>query len=117
MCHVLIIEDEPLVAMNIEMMLSEIGATSFSFAMTEDEAVTAARDHPPQLITSDVRLGTGHGPSAVRRIHRELGRMPVIFITASPDDCDADDPLATILLKPVNTQAVAAAFHRLVPQP
>jgi CheY-like chemotaxis protein len=116
-CHVLIIEDEPLVAMNIEMMLSEIGATSFSFAVTEDEAVTAARDHPPHLITSDVRLGQGHGPAAVRRIQHELGPMPVIFITASPDDCDADDPLATVLVKPVSSEAVTAAFHRLVPLP
>jgi CheY-like chemotaxis protein len=116
-CHVLIIEDEPLVAMNIEMMLSDVGATSFSFAVTEEEAVSAAHDHPPQLITSDVRLGSGHGPAAVKRIQRELGPTPVIFITASPDDCDADDPLATILVKPVNGEAVAAAFHRLVPLP
>jgi CheY-like chemotaxis protein len=116
-CHVLIIEDEPLVAMNIEMMLSEIGATSFAFAVTEEEAVNAARDQPPQLITSDVRLGQGHGPAAVKRIHRELGPTPVIFITASPDDCDADDPLATILVKPVSNAAVTAAFHRLVPLP
>jgi len=116
-CHVLIIEDEPLVAMNIEMMLSEIGATSFAFAVTEEEAVSAARAHPPQLITSDVRLMAGHGPAAVRRIHEELGPMPVIFITASPHDCDPDDPQATILIKPVSTEAVTAAFHRLVPSP
>ncbi len=117
MCHVLIIEDEPLVAMNIEMMLSEIGATSFSFAVTEDEAVIAAHEHPPQLITSDVRLMDGFGPAAVRRIHEELGPMPVIFITASPHDCDPDDPSTTVLVKPVSSEAVTAAFHRMMPLP
>lgn len=47
MCHVLIIEDEPLVAMDLQMTLEEQGAKSFDIAATEAEAVALARAHPP----------------------------------------------------------------------
>ena len=42
MCHVLIIEDEPLVAMLLRELLEDEGATSFSFADTQDSALAAA---------------------------------------------------------------------------
>ena len=56
MCHVLIIEDEALIALDIQDMLSTAGATTFSFAETEREAVDAARERRPDVIMSDVRL-------------------------------------------------------------
>ena len=55
-CHVLIIEDEPFIAMSIQMALEEEGATSFDFAVTGAEAVAAALARPAELITSDVKL-------------------------------------------------------------
>jgi CheY-like chemotaxis protein len=63
MCHVLIIEDEPLVAMDLENVLIEAGATSFAFASTEAEAVEQACARLPRVMTSDVRLTSGTGPS------------------------------------------------------
>ncbi|KQU61737.1 histidine kinase [Sphingomonas sp. Leaf339] len=114
MCHVLIIEDEPLVAMNIEMILTDAGATSFSFAATEDEAVEMAHQHHPTLITSDVKLESGCGPAAVSRILDALGPTPVIFITASPDECDPCRAPARILVKPVTDDSVTQAFHQLI---
>ena len=51
MCHVLIIEDEVLVAMLIEDTLADVGATSFDIAATENEAVNAAILRPPAFIT------------------------------------------------------------------
>jgi CheY-like chemotaxis protein len=49
MCRVLIIEDEPLIAMDLQAMLEAEGATSFDIAMTEAEAVDAARAQAPRL--------------------------------------------------------------------
>jgi CheY-like chemotaxis protein len=86
MLHVLIIEDETLVAMDLEAMLEMEGATSFSFAHTEDGAVDAALARIPDLITSDVRLVHGTGPGAVTSIIKRHGSIPVMFITATPDD-------------------------------
>lgn len=78
MCHVLIIEDEPMIAMAIEMMVEEEGATSWDIAVTQDEAIAAALAHPPDIITSDVRLIAGTGPLAVAEIAARLGKRPVI---------------------------------------
>jgi len=117
MCHVLIIEDEPLVAMMIRDVLEDEGATSFAFATTQEEAVARASAHPPALITSDVSLLEGTGPLAVAAIHERLGPVPVVFITATPEDCDPCDPETLIIAKPFATAAVVRAFHALAPPP
>jgi CheY-like chemotaxis protein len=115
MCHVLIIEDEPLVAMDLEMMLEEAGATSFDVAATEAEAIEAARNHPPQLITSDMRLLDGTGPAAVRVIIAEQGEVPVIFISGTPEDCQPCSAKAVVLGKPFRRGSVVDMFRRLAP--
>lgn len=115
MCHVLIIEDEVLVAMDLQDMLEAEGATSFDVAATEAEAVAAARAHPPQFISSDVRLAEGTGPGAVRTITAEQGDVPVMFVTASPEACDACECHTVILRKPVRRASVAETFRLLAP--
>lgn len=115
MCHVLIIEDEPLIAMLIQGLLEDEGATSFSFADSQDEAVAAALQRPPSLITSDVTLLSGTGPLAVNAIHAQLGQIPVIFITGTPEDCVPCAPPGMVLRKPIDEGALAAAFKEMVP--
>lgn len=110
MVHVLIIEDDPLIAMNLQLLLEENGATSTMIVATQDEAIDAARLRRPAFITADVGLATGTGPAAVAAIHRAHGWIPVIFITVQPD---AEDRLARtgeVFGKPVNERAIANAF-------
>lgn len=111
MCHVLIIEDESFIAMDLQEILQAEGATSFAFANSEDEAIASAIEHRPAVITSDVKLTSGTGPAAIRKIYDRLGTIPVIFITGTPEDCTPCEPPGVILGKPVNARAVAAAFH------
>lgn len=99
--HVLIIEDEALVALHIQTLLEELGADSTDIAATQEEAVDCAKAHRPDLITSDVRLLKGDGPSAVREIKSALGEVPVIYVTASSETAREADPDATVLAKPV----------------
>lgn len=115
MCHVLIIEDEPLVAMTIQEILALEGATSFEIVDTEGAAVAAATANEPRIIISDVKLLEGTGPAAVTEIHKRLGPIPVIFITGTPEDCRPFNPPRSIVAKPFTAQAVIAAFHELVP--
>jgi CheY-like chemotaxis protein len=114
MCHVLIIEDHPMIAMLLQDALEDEGATSFAFAATQKDAVDLARQNRPAFITSDVNLLEGTGPAAVAAIHAELGEVPVLFITATPDQCQPCAPPGVVLLKPVNVRHVAKAFHELV---
>jgi len=115
MCHVLVIEDEPMIAMLLQDILEEGGATSFAFAATEQDAVQLAMQHRPEVIASDVHLLEGTGPHAVQRIHAELGEVPVMFITATPSDCRPCDPPGIVLTKPINLREVLAAFQQLAP--
>lgn len=114
MCHVLIIEDEPFIAMGLQMMLEDEGATSFDIAVTQAEAVAAALARRPGLITSDVKLIEGTGPAAVGEIHRALGEVPVIFISGTPEDCRPCEPPGIVLAKPVCEATFRAAFRRMI---
>ncbi len=116
MCHVLIIEDEPLIALNLQMLLEDSGATSVDIAETQDGAVSAARAHRPDFITSDITLKRGTGPLAVQTIHETLGAVPVIFITATPEACFPRDPNVRVFGKPMNEPAIARAFQELTPR-
>ena len=111
MCHVLIIEDEPIVAMDLEALLASAGATSFAFAYSQDDAVASALDQLPGFITSDVRLTHGTGPLAVCDIHAALGPIPVIFITGTPGACYPREPDALVFPKPFNRAAIVQAFR------
>jgi len=115
MCHVLIIEDEPLVAMTIQDILASEGATSFEIVDTEEAAISAATENAPSVITSDVKLRKGTGPRAVEEIYRRMGPIPVIFISGTPEECKPCNPPGSIIPKPFTAGAVIAAFHRSVP--
>lgn len=112
-CHVLIIEDEPLIALQVQHILEDEGATSFAFADTQEGALASAVSHPPDVITSDVKLIRGTGPLAVSAIHKKLGDVPVVFITATPADCVPCAPPGQVLGKPIDQAKLAAAFHEL----
>jgi len=114
-CHVLIIEDDPFVAMHLSMLAEDAGATSIGTADTEGEAVTAAQDQRPDVILSDVRLIEGTGPKAVARIYTDCGPIPVIFVTGTPEECEPCHYAAAVLGKPVNDRALLAAFASVAP--
>lgn len=112
MCHVLIIEDEPLVAMYIQDILASEGATSFAIAASQSEAVAQAERELPNIITSDVKLLEGTGPAAVAEIEERFGPIPVLFITGTPEDCKPCNPPGSILRKPFSEQDLIAAFRK-----
>ena len=113
MCHVLIIEDEPLIALDIEDLLREHGALTFSFADTQQDAVTRSHEQRPDFILSDVWLLHGTGPLAVESIRQEYGPIPVIFVTATPEACTPCAPPGRIFRKPLDRPAIGAAFRQM----
>ncbi|MEO5937811.1 MAG: response regulator [Sphingomonas sp.] len=114
-CHVLIIEDEWLIAEHLSYLAEQAGATSIATACTEDEAVQAALEHLPGIILSDVRLLAGTGPHAVQLIVAAMGDIPVIFITGTPEDCHPCGASSVILHKPIDPAWVMETFRRLAP--
>ena len=115
MCHVLVIEDEPLIADHVCDLAADAGATSIDVAETPKEAVAKAMARCPAVILSDVKIIDGTGPEAVMEIRRQLGPLPVIFITGTPEACEPCDYAAAILTKPIVAHHVVNAFRKVAP--
>jgi DNA-directed RNA polymerase specialized sigma24 family protein len=109
---VLIIEDEPVIAADIEALVRELGHKVLDIAATRGEAVDAVARHRPGLVLADIQLADGSsGIDAVKDI---LGRfdVPVIFITAFPERLlTGERPEPTFLItKPFQPETVKAAI-------
>jgi len=84
--HILIVEDEFAVAMELEDHLTALGYTVADHVMTGGEAIELAAEADLDLILMDVRLdGPMDGIEAARQI-RESQSVPVVFVTAYSDD-------------------------------
>ena len=115
MCHVLVIEDEPLIADHVCDLALDGGATSTDVATTPSAALSMAMARTPAVILSDVNIIDGTGPDAVAEIRSRLGPLPVIFITGTPEACGACDYAAAILTKPIIPHHVISAFRLVAP--
>lgn len=111
--HAYIIEDDYLIAKDLQDMLEQIGFTKFSFARSEDAAIMGADDDEIDLITADVRLLPGDGVNAVETIC-EKRHLPVLFITAYREELEERKPGAIVLQKPVKQDELTAAVRWLV---
>ncbi len=79
---VLIIEDEPFIAMEIEGIIESLGHRVIGVASTHGEAIALMKDKKPGLILSDIQLADGSsGLDAVNELLRSF-EVPVVFITA-----------------------------------
>jgi CheY-like chemotaxis protein len=84
--EVLIIEDEAIIAMDIESIVSGMGHTVVDIARTREAAVKIGTRKRPDLILADIQLADkSSGIDAVNELLPELGEVPVIFITAFPE--------------------------------
>jgi DNA-directed RNA polymerase specialized sigma24 family protein len=109
---VLIIEDEPVIAADIEALVRELGHRVSDVVATRGEAVSAAHKHKPGLVLADIQLADGSsGVDAVRDILAEVD-APVIFITAFPERLlTGERPEPTFLItKPFQPETVKAAI-------
>lgn len=110
--RVLIIEDEPIIAMDIETLVRDMGHEVTGVAMTRAEAVVLAMADPPGLVLADIQLADdSSGIDAARDITRQFA-VPVIFITAFPERLlTGERPEPTFLItKPFQRATVKAAI-------
>ena len=107
---VLIIEDEPMIAMDLESIVQGLGHRVTSVARTHTEAVKAVDKHKPGLVLADIQLADGS--SGLEAVNEMLGilTVPVIFITAYPDRLltgERPEP-AFLITKPYQPDTVKA---------
>lgn len=111
---ILIIEDEPLIAMDIEGLVEGLGHSVLGIARTHTEAVQLANKKRPGLILADIQLADGSsGLDAVNEMLRSF-TTPVIFITAYPERFltgERPEP-AFLITKPYQPATVSAIISQ-----
>lgn len=112
--EIMIIEDEPLIAMDIEDMVTSLGHRVTGIARTHSEAIDLYNKQLPSMILADIQLADGSsGIDAVNEILQKSD-VPVIFITAYPERLltgDRPEP-AFLVTKPFNPDMVKALISQ-----
>ncbi|WP_207458370.1 response regulator [Azospirillum sp. SYSU D00513] len=84
--RVLIVDDEMLIAMHLELLVTQMGHEVCALATDAEEALAAAARCRPTIALMDVRLARGSsGVDAAYRLRQEFG-IRCIFVSASLDD-------------------------------
>jgi CheY-like chemotaxis protein len=109
--HALIIEDEMLIALEVESLLHDFGFVSCDIVDNPADAVKSALAHRPDLVTADVRIFGGTGIDAMVAITAKLGPVPHIYVTGNADML-AGQTGAPVVDKPLTRRALAEACQR-----
>lgn len=113
--RVLIIEDEAIIAMDIESIVASMGHAVTGIARTSARAIELARRDRPDLILADIQLADdSSGIDAVNEILKTFPDVPVIFITAFPERLltgDRPEP-AFLISKPYGEEQVRSAVSQ-----
>lgn len=112
---VLVIEDDPVIALDLEGIVEGLGHAVAGTAATRKEAVALARKTQPDLVLADVQLAdNSSGIEAVKDILSSFAEMPVIFITGHPEKLltgVASEP-AFVIAKPFREEQVRSAVSQ-----
>ncbi len=111
---VLIIEDEAIIAMDLEGLVESLGHTVTGIARTHKEAVAMVQKKRPGLVLADIQLADGSsGLEAVNEILETI-EVPVIFITAYPERLltGAKPEPAFLITKPFQTSTLKAVISQ-----
>lgn len=115
--RVLIVEDESLLALDLEILVVEQDCYVCDTASHADEAVFKAALYRPDVVLMDVRLADGsNGIEAARQIREKL-KIPCIFVSGNLDRCaieaiSALEPVG-LVPKPVQASILSSALKQV----
>jgi DNA-directed RNA polymerase specialized sigma24 family protein len=113
--RVLVIEDEAIIAMDIESIVTSMGHTVTGIARTRARAVELGRKQRPDLVLADIQLAdNSSGIDAVNELLEIFGDLPVIFVTAFPERLltgDRPEP-AFLISKPYSEEQVRSSVSQ-----
>ena len=110
----LIVEDELVIALDLEDAMSALGFDICGLASTADTARSIAMDNQPDVVLMDVSLGGGREGIEAARWLREVCEVPIVFVTSYSDEGTIERiheqvPGAPVLAKPVYPEILADA--------
>lgn len=110
--EVLIVEDEPLVALNLEALVEDLGYVVAAALPDAASAWERAQRSAPDVAIVDLNLLDGRtGLTLATRLAAELD-VVVIVATGNPGDVSGDEPVFDVVRKPYLNEAMAQAIER-----
>jgi PAS domain S-box-containing protein len=114
-CSILIVEDEPIVAKDLQQTLREMNYDAFAIAPSADEAIKRATERCPDLVLMDIRIKGARDGIETARIFREEFGVSVIYLTAHADEATIKRAAETApygyLLKPIKPGELRSAIE------
>ncbi len=114
-CSVLVVEDEGIVALDIQQALVQLGYDAYAVASSGEEAIARASERCPDIVLMDIRIHGQMDGIETAAILRERFEIPAIFLTAHADEATIDRAKKTgpfgYLLKPVNPAELRGAIE------
>ncbi len=116
---ILIVEDDAIIAFDLAETVRGMGHIVCGNATTMDEALALAAEHTPTLALMDIRLAEGDNGIEVARELRRQRFLPVIFVTAFPDELEKRglEHLGPVIPKPFTRDQIEQAITRAVFMP
>jgi diguanylate cyclase (GGDEF)-like protein len=114
-CRILVVEDEAIIADDIQRTLLRLGYEVLPTTATGREAIEVARNLHPKLVLMDIRLqGPMDGIEAATVIRSEC-EIPIVYLTSHSDDATLARAMETApsgyLLKPFNDRELRTAIE------
>ncbi len=114
-CSILIVEDEPIVAKDLQQTLCEMHYDAFAIASSAEEAIRRASEKCPDLVLMDIRIkGERDGIETAQILHDQFG-VSVIYLTAHADEATIQRATRTApygyLLKPIKSAELRGAIE------
>src|SRR5437867_4192124 len=112
---VMVVEDERIVAKDLQQTLAGMGYDAFAIASSAEEAVARASERCPDVVLMDIRIKGRRDGVETAEILRQRFRVPVVYLTALADDGTIDRAKKTepygYLLKPVKPAELRSAIE------
>ncbi len=111
---ILLVDDDEVLGQVLQRVLSRQGRNVVQ-AGTVDQALRLAREHRPNLGLLDLCLPDGDGVDLAARLEAEVGRFPLILMTAYPlrlrDHPELARQFSSVLTKPLNLEELRSAVE------
>jgi CheY-like chemotaxis protein len=112
---VLIVEDEPIVALDLQQELTQFGCEVVSLAQSADEALMAVEEFQPDLALMDLHITGSLDGIQTARLLRDAYQVPSLFLTAYSDDATIARAVREMpygyLTKPFQTRELKASLQ------
>ena len=113
--QIMIVEDEPIIAQEISMVIEDLGYETCALVMHASQVEEAYEKHKPDLLLMDINLG--HGPDGISLAGNlmKIRKTPFVFVTSYADKSTLDRAKSVqpdgYVIKPFDDRDLQAAIE------